>query len=264
MAYVVIYHKDKEVIRTALEGPVTIGRSPQCELSVHDILLSRTHCRLEPDGKKWLVADLGSKNGTRVGGEVVTRTPLKDGDVIRMGKTCIRYRTGPFVAASVPSPGGRRPADPFEAMAGTIRDFVYHPPQPTGGVAFPTPKPSPREPAAYDDEDVRSLVSELVSSSWDSIYESASRPNAMVSHAQAAAERALRRARPQPRVDLSLQARPESADAVLPLRPIPETSAPNVPNLGGPSERAARAAGFVRRLAPIFQWLVVLPLVCLK
>jgi predicted component of type VI protein secretion system len=266
MAYVIVYHKDQEVLRKSLEGPATIGRSPECELSVHDILLSRRHCRIEPEGQSWLIVDLGSKNGTRVGGNAVTRTALRDGDVIRMGKTSVRYRTGPFVPkVKSGSSGVRRPADPFEALAGTVHDFAYQPPPiATNGVAFPTPLPCPREPAAYDEEDVRSLVWELVSSSWDSVYDAASRPNAMASHAHAAAERAVRRAGPRPQVDLSLQAHPELVDPPLPLPPLLESIRPNAPTPTFRPKPSRQMAVVVRRLAPIFQWLVVLPLVCLK
>lgn len=266
MAYVVIHHRDREIERKVLEGPATIGRSPHCELSVHDILLSRRHCRLEPDGEGWLIVDLGSKNGTRVGGDPVIRTPLKDGDVIRMGKTSVRYRTGPFVPCAKPrSSGVRRPADPFEALAGTVRDFAYEPPRTaTNSFSSPTPRPCPREPAAYDEEDVRSLVWELVSSSWDSIHQGASRPDAMVSHAQPSAEPAVRRPRPRPRVDLSLQAQVEPVEPLLPLPPLPEANRPDASTPTFKPRPAGRVAVVVRRLAPIFQWLVVLPLICLK
>jgi predicted component of type VI protein secretion system len=274
MPYVIIYHKDQEIQRTTLEGPATVGRSPDCELSVHDILLSRRHCRIEPEGQGWIVADLGSKNGTRVEGDAVVRTPLKDGDVIRMGKTAVRYRTGPLVPAIKPKTTGfRRPTDPFEALAGTVRDFSFHPVRvTTNGIPFPTPRPSPKEPDAYEDDGVRTLVSELVSSSWDSIYESASRPDAMVSHSHAAAQRAIRPVRPrQPRVDISLQAQPES-EGVLPLPlPLPQPQDKFLPTVLvvktaqlPATSRTRGVGGVARRLAPLIQWLVVLPLICLK
>lgn len=270
MAYVIVYHKDQEVLRKPLDESATIGRSPDCELSVHDIMLSRRHCRIEPEGDGWAIADLASKNGTRVGGNAVVRTILADGDVIRMGKTAVRYRTGAFVTRSAPRASGiQRPADPFDALAGTVCDFIYQPPRiATNGIPFPMPRPSPKEPAAYADEDVRSLVSDLVSSSWDSIYEGASRPDPMVAHAHAAAERAIRRVRPrEPRVDISLQAHPEPVEE-LALPSLPQASLGHAPVFPASTNRKTVAPGGVglriRRLAPIFQWLVVLPLVCLR
>lgn len=219
MAYVIVYHKDQEVARRRLDGAVTIGRSIDCELSVHDILLSRKHCRVEPEGDGWVVMDLGSKNGTRVGGTPVFRLPLNDGDVIRMGKTAVRFRTGEFLVSAAPKTSGiKRPADPFEAMAGTVTDFSYKPTPviAPNGIPLPTPKPVPLEPAAYAHDDVRSLVSELVSSSWDSIYESASSPGGVAVHEPLVAAVRRRRSR-EPRVHVELQVR---ADVVL-KEPLP-------------------------------------------
>ncbi|HEY2588328.1 MAG TPA: FHA domain-containing protein [Tepidisphaeraceae bacterium] len=287
MAYVIIYHKDQEVARQPLEGALTIGRAPDCELRVHDILLSRRHCRIEPEADGWAILDLGSKNGTRIGGDPVFRKLLTDGDVIRMGKAAVRFRIGAFIPAAIPGASAfTRPADPFEALAGTVSDFVYRP-APIGptGLPFPVPRPSPREPAAYVEEDVRSLVAELVSSSWDSIYEGASRPDPMVAHARAAAERAVggRKRRPrEPLVDVGLQvdmADVEATVAVPEIEPEIESAEADVaasvplplPPLDSPtnaarvSQRRAprRWMGFlVRRIAVIFQWLpfMVLPL----
>lgn len=292
MAYLIIYHKDQEVARHELTDAATLGRSPDCELSVHDILLSRRHCRIEPEGQDWVILDLGSKNGTRIGGDPVFRRTLVDGDVIRMGKTAVRFRTGPFVPSSSPKPSEfKRPADPFEALAGTVTDFVYRPAAPIGptGLPFPAPRPSPREPAAYVKEDVRSLVCELVSSSWDSIYEGASRPDPMVAHARAAAERAVgRKKRPrEPQIDLALQVEVADAESALSLAPVesePDRSSdvseltdvsamvplPLPPLELQPKPKAGFAGrlsrwrvGFLaRRIAVIFQWLpfMLLPL----
>ena len=44
-----------------------VGRSPECDVAVRDLLLSRTHCRIEPAGHGWKVVDLNSRNGTGLG-----------------------------------------------------------------------------------------------------------------------------------------------------------------------------------------------------
>src|SRR5687767_3638766 len=124
MAFIVFSSRGEEIGRRPLDGePVVIGRSPECDVAVRDILLSRRHCRLEPQGRGWVLLDLGSKNGTAVGGRRVTRQPLSDGDVLEIGKTRVSFHAGAFV----PTPSGtplakrrRRPADPFEAMASTM------------------------------------------------------------------------------------------------------------------------------------------------
>ena len=94
MAFVVVLFRGEEVARQELREPIVIGRSPDCDVSVRDILLSRRHCRISPvDKKNWAVEDLGSKNGTRVGDTVVTAAvELRDGDSIRVGPAVIVYR----------------------------------------------------------------------------------------------------------------------------------------------------------------------------
>ncbi len=155
------------------------------EIAVRDILLSRKHCKLAPAGRGWVVIDLKSKNGTRLNDAPVGRRSLRDGDVLRLGKTTIRFKTGKLTSLTPPPANSRRavllknrPADPVEAMAATVTDF-----DPSEGFAeperrcrFPVPQPMPRDPDAYAREDVYSMLTEIASSSWDSIYATASRP----------------------------------------------------------------------------------------
>jgi predicted component of type VI protein secretion system len=269
MAYVIVYHKDEEITRLKLESAVTLGRSLECELSVHDILLSRRHCTIEPEGQEWVLRDLGSKNGTRVGGQLVSRLPLTDHDVIRMGKTSIRFRTSEFIEASAEKARApRRPADPMEALAGTVFDFEAVPaarpparvPAPNG-IRMPTPKPAPREPMAYADDDVRSLVSQLMSSSWDSIYENAKRTEPSVQPDSLPV--APRRRRPkEPGAHLTLQVATGPAQqmltAPLPPKPLNLRAAPLPPRpLSKAPRRKHRFAFLLKRIAMIFQWVPI-------
>ena len=64
MAYLVFRFKETELGRWALRDPVVVGRSPECSISIRDIMLSRRHCRIERRGRDWIVTDLASKNGT--------------------------------------------------------------------------------------------------------------------------------------------------------------------------------------------------------
>ena len=269
MAYIVVYHSDQELARRELKETVIIGRSPECDLSIHDILLSRRHCRITPEGDTWVVSDLGSKNGTRVGGDPAFEVKLRDGDVIRLGKTAIRFRAGAFVGPSRTKTSGiLRPADPFEALAGTVRDFTFQ--QSTispNGIPLPSPRPAPKEPDAYSSDAVRQMVSELVSSSWDSIYENASRPDPVIPRTPMPGVVRRRRAH-EPRVDISLQAHPESIAepvSVPPVQAVIQRS--GLPENASRSVRLSRHAtphpkiGFIlRNLAPIFQWLAMVML----
>src|SRR5258708_5276174 len=119
MPWIIISANGDELERRELSpaAPLIIGRSPECDVVVRDILLSRTHCRLEPVGRAWRVVDLDSKNGTRVGWQVVQAHILRDGDHLRMGRTRIAYYTGAFEPAPYQAPRPERlvrPADPHE------------------------------------------------------------------------------------------------------------------------------------------------------
>jgi FHA domain-containing protein/regulatory LuxR family protein len=74
---------------------VTVGRAEQTDLALHwDTEVSRIHAELSRIGRDWTVEDDGlSRNGTHVNGErIVGRRLLKDGDVVRFGKTSTTYR----------------------------------------------------------------------------------------------------------------------------------------------------------------------------
>ena len=70
--------------------PVTIGRQPASDVALTwDDEVSRTHADIERIGDVWTLVDDGrSRNGSYVNGERVHgRRPLRDGDVIALGRT---------------------------------------------------------------------------------------------------------------------------------------------------------------------------------
>jgi len=70
---------------------VSIGRQDDNDLVIADVNASRHHARLEREGDRWVVVDLGATNGTLLDGERVTRSALRDGDVVTIGVTRITY-----------------------------------------------------------------------------------------------------------------------------------------------------------------------------
>src|SRR5215208_3953616 len=95
MAYLVFSTSNgRELGSRRLDGPLTIGRSPDCDVSLHDILLSRNHCKLERTRDGWVVTDLGSKNGTVIDGRAVTKHTLRAGEVIKIGRVNVTFRPG--------------------------------------------------------------------------------------------------------------------------------------------------------------------------
>lgn len=74
------------------DEPVVIGRLPDCDIPVSDPNVSRKHAEIRRHGNEYLVADLGSTNGTRVNGAWVSgERRLRDGDEISVGATTIRF-----------------------------------------------------------------------------------------------------------------------------------------------------------------------------
>src|SRR5262245_372471 len=74
---------------TVTSGRVVIGRSRECDVRIEDGNVSRRHAELVRESPTaWVVADLGSTNGTEVNGRRVgKRTRVDDGDRITIGGT---------------------------------------------------------------------------------------------------------------------------------------------------------------------------------
>ncbi len=80
-------------VRIALDHPVvTIGRLPDCDVTLTDPNVSRRHTEVRSVGASFVVRDLGSTNGTLVNGmRVGDDTPLNDGDILSVGSTHLRF-----------------------------------------------------------------------------------------------------------------------------------------------------------------------------
>lgn len=76
------------------EYAVSIGRGADSVIVLGDPNVSRRHAEVRPRGDGYVVVDLGSTNGTRVNGALVSERPLADGDVLSFGATHLRFETG--------------------------------------------------------------------------------------------------------------------------------------------------------------------------
>jgi len=76
-----------------------IGRLPDNELSLLDGATSGLHARILRQGDAWVVEDNGSRNGTFVNNDRVSRRPLRDGDRVLVGRTEFLFRTAQPPAA---------------------------------------------------------------------------------------------------------------------------------------------------------------------
>ncbi len=70
---------------------VTIGRLPECTISLNDPNVSRRHAEIHP-GSEITIVDLGSTNGTKVNGlRIDGQRVLVDGDIISLGSSHLRF-----------------------------------------------------------------------------------------------------------------------------------------------------------------------------
>jgi hypothetical protein len=72
---------------------VVLGRSRDCDCVLADPTVSRRHAGLRREGERWVLLDLGSRNGTRVNGvRVLDAIEVWPGDRVSFGDA--RYRLG--------------------------------------------------------------------------------------------------------------------------------------------------------------------------
>jgi pSer/pThr/pTyr-binding forkhead associated (FHA) protein len=75
--------------RFGVDDELTVGRGSDCDVSTsYDSYSSGRHAQLFYDGKRLMVEDLGSTNGTFVNAERITKpTRLGRGDLVQVGGT---------------------------------------------------------------------------------------------------------------------------------------------------------------------------------
>lgn len=73
-------------------GTFVIGRAASCQLSLDDPLVSRHHAQLVVEGELVTVEDMGSRNGVKVNGELISgRYSVQDKDQIVIGGQELKY-----------------------------------------------------------------------------------------------------------------------------------------------------------------------------
>jgi pSer/pThr/pTyr-binding forkhead associated (FHA) protein len=71
-----------------LQGERTsVGRSPDCDIFLDDVTVSRRHALITEEGGRFVIEDLGSLNGTFLNRRrIESAHPLEDGDELQIGK----------------------------------------------------------------------------------------------------------------------------------------------------------------------------------
>jgi len=90
-----VVHEDGESRSVVLAADiVTIGRLPECQVTISDKGASRRHAQIRHANGTYVLTDLGSTNGTRLNGQTVQTRELADGDRITIGSTMLEFREG--------------------------------------------------------------------------------------------------------------------------------------------------------------------------
>jgi hypothetical protein len=94
MARLIFESVDGERTEIPIESdPISIGRGAEADVDVKDVETSRHHCALLLWEDDWVIKDGHSRNGTWVNGRRVEVAVLKDGDIVRIGKTDLDFHT---------------------------------------------------------------------------------------------------------------------------------------------------------------------------
>ena len=74
------------------QDEITIGRSDERTICLKDPTVSTLHCKLTRNNGKFIIADAGSTNGTKVNGNPLTEEyELQNGDIVRVGAFELLY-----------------------------------------------------------------------------------------------------------------------------------------------------------------------------
>jgi two-component system, NtrC family, nitrogen regulation response regulator GlnG len=85
------------------EGLIEVGADPACGLCLSDRSVSRRHLSLEQSQGRLKVKDLGSRNGTHLGGARIQEAEIPLGTVLKLGDTSIAVQPRWYLRETVPS-----------------------------------------------------------------------------------------------------------------------------------------------------------------
>lgn len=74
---------------------LTVGRSPQCDIFLNDMTVSRMHATLRREGSGYRIIDADSFNGLWVNNLNVKDALLQNGDMVQVGTFCLVYQATP-------------------------------------------------------------------------------------------------------------------------------------------------------------------------
>ena len=129
---VLLYAPNFEQFQTAyvFAAPeLIIGREATNPVCVPEQAVSRQHARIAYNGRRWVLTDLGSRNGTMVDGSFVTEIDLIHGHEIRIGDAIFKFvetgaeRLVPYRIDGLVT-GARKAKLIPELVGGSIVDYI--------------------------------------------------------------------------------------------------------------------------------------------
>ena len=94
-ACLVVIYGDQIGKKFNLDNPsYIIGRSSKCDIQIDQESVSRNHAKVINSGKSVIIRDLGSTNGTYVNDQPIDERVLRDGDLIKIGRTILKFLSG--------------------------------------------------------------------------------------------------------------------------------------------------------------------------
>ncbi len=147
-----------DVVRTLGTDALVVGRADTCDLRIEDPKASGRHLRLAPLEGGWMVQDLGSTRGVRVGQRRVQRAVLSFGDTLVAGGTRIRFleREPDPKAGAEAEAASRAGGDPVPRVGGTLGFKAVggqaEPEAPVPSIPLPVPPTPPPPPLPPPDE----------------------------------------------------------------------------------------------------------------
>lgn len=82
--------------RFLLDADRTVaGRSPEADIFLDDVTVSRKHVEFVREGSGFVVRDVGSLNGTYVNRNRIEQTVLRSGDEVQIGKFRMTFHPSP-------------------------------------------------------------------------------------------------------------------------------------------------------------------------
>jgi pSer/pThr/pTyr-binding forkhead associated (FHA) protein len=71
----------------------SVGRSPQCDIFLNDMTVSREHALIAATENGYVITDTNSYNGLWVNNKAVDRVLLKNGDTVQIGTFCLIFES---------------------------------------------------------------------------------------------------------------------------------------------------------------------------